>query len=55
MALLGDHFPALLLTQSLKVTFQAPPGLKNNMLKTYTLWTPEFLQTLTPFPAVPPP
>ncbi len=32
------------------MTFQAPPGIKNNMLKTYTLWTPEFLGGLNPFP-----
>jgi len=44
-----DKFPALLLTQSLKITFQAPPGIKNNMMKTYTMWSPVFLRNLSPF------
>jgi dynein heavy chain 2 len=46
-----DKFPALLLSQSLKVTFEAPPGIKNNMMKTYTLWSHDFLRNLSPFPA----
>ncbi|CAN0042899.1 unnamed protein product [Ascophyllum nodosum] len=33
-----DEFPPLLLQQSLKVTFESPPGLKNNIQRTYSTW-----------------
>ncbi|CAM9367763.1 unnamed protein product [Discosporangium mesarthrocarpum] len=33
-----NEFPPLLLQQSLKVTFEAPPGLKKNLQRTYSTW-----------------
>ncbi|XP_054598719.1 cytoplasmic dynein 2 heavy chain 1 isoform X1 [Nothobranchius furzeri] len=35
------RFPPILLQSSLKVTYEAPPGLKKNLLRTYESWTPE--------------
>ncbi|KHJ97214.1 hypothetical protein OESDEN_02808 [Oesophagostomum dentatum] len=29
-------FPAIMLQQSLKVTFEPPPGIRNNLLRTYS-------------------
>ena len=43
-----DAFPSILLSSSLKVTFEAPPGLKQNMLRTYNFWTPQWLSERTP-------
>ncbi|EDO38992.1 predicted protein [Nematostella vectensis] len=37
-------FPTILLQSSLKVTYEAPPGIKKNMLRTYDSWSPEFVQ-----------
>ena len=37
-------FPTILLQSSLKVTFEAPPGIKKNMLRSYESWTPAFVQ-----------
>ncbi|XP_030632529.1 cytoplasmic dynein 2 heavy chain 1 [Chanos chanos] len=34
-------FPPILLQSSLKVTYEAPPGLKRNLLRTLEWWTPE--------------
>uniref|UniRef100_A0A3B3B7R7 Dynein cytoplasmic 2 heavy chain 1 n=1 Tax=Oryzias melastigma TaxID=30732 RepID=A0A3B3B7R7_ORYME len=34
-------FPPILLQSSLKITYEAPPGLKKNLLRTYESWTPE--------------
>uniref|UniRef100_A0A3P8WNV8 Cytoplasmic dynein 2 heavy chain 1 n=1 Tax=Cynoglossus semilaevis TaxID=244447 RepID=A0A3P8WNV8_CYNSE len=34
-------FPSILLQSSLKITYEAPPGLKRNLLRTYESWTPE--------------
>ncbi|XP_052360063.1 cytoplasmic dynein 2 heavy chain 1 isoform X2 [Oncorhynchus keta] len=34
-------FPLILLQSSLKITFEAPPGLKKNLLRTYETWSPE--------------
>ncbi|KAM9801492.1 cytoplasmic dynein 2 heavy chain 1 [Neosynchiropus ocellatus] len=35
------RFPPILLQSSLKLTYEAPPGLKKNLLRTYESWTPE--------------
>ncbi|KAF3692878.1 Cytoplasmic dynein 2 heavy chain 1 [Channa argus] len=35
------RFPTILLQSSLKITYEAPPGLKKNLLRTYETWTPE--------------
>ncbi|KAM4699205.1 cytoplasmic dynein 2 heavy chain 1 [Discoglossus pictus] len=34
-------FTPILLQSSLKITYEAPPGLKKNMLRTYESWSPE--------------
>ena len=34
-------FPTILLQSSIKITFEAPPGLKKNLLRTFEIWTPE--------------
>eukprot|EP00906_Rhabdomonas_costata_P001229 RCo001932 len=39
-----DAFPGILLRSSLKITFQSPPGIRKNLLRTYDMWTPEFLE-----------
>ncbi|XP_065833043.1 cytoplasmic dynein 2 heavy chain 1-like isoform X2 [Oscarella lobularis] len=36
-------FPAILLQSSLKVTYEAPPGIRRNLMRTYDSWTPEFV------------
>ncbi|XP_071483964.1 LOW QUALITY PROTEIN: cytoplasmic dynein 2 heavy chain 1-like [Diadema antillarum] len=36
-------FPTILLQSSLKVTYEAPPGIKKNLLRSYDTWTPEFI------------
>jgi dynein heavy chain 2 len=38
-----DTFPIILLQQSIKLTFESPPGLKQNMLRTYENWDESFL------------
>eukprot|EP00118_Oscarella_pearsei_P021037 m.233847 g.233847 ORF g.233847 m.233847 type:complete len:1441 (+) comp40100_c0_seq20:9031-13353(+) len=37
------NFPAILLQSSLKVTYEAPPGIRRNLMRTYDSWTPEFV------------
>jgi len=37
-------FPAILLQSSLKITFEAPPGIKKNLQRTFTSWGREFLE-----------
>jgi dynein heavy chain 2 len=39
-----DAFPLVLLEQSLKITFEPPPGLKKNLQRTYASWSPEFIE-----------
>lgn len=34
-------FPTILLQSSIKITYEAPPGLKKNLLRTFEIWTPE--------------
>mgnify|MGYP000073368515 CR=1 FL=1 len=36
-------FPAILLQQSFKMTFESPPGIKKNLQNTYTGWKPEYI------------
>ncbi|KAJ3146349.1 Cytoplasmic dynein 2 heavy chain 1 [Geranomyces michiganensis] len=36
-------FPASLLQNSLKITVEAPPGVKKNLLRTYEAWSPSFI------------
>ncbi|XP_029699181.1 cytoplasmic dynein 2 heavy chain 1 isoform X3 [Takifugu rubripes] len=35
------RFPPILLQSTLKITYESPPGLKKNLLRTYESWTPE--------------
>lgn len=34
----NEHFSPQLLQSSLKITYEAPPGIKNNMKRTYAQW-----------------
>jgi dynein heavy chain 2 len=36
-------FPNILLQQSLKVTYESPPGIKQNLLRTYESWDPAYI------------
>jgi len=44
-------FPATLLEGSLKVTFEAPPGIKKNLQRTYDSWTPQYVAQGSPLRA----
>ncbi|KAG2486208.1 hypothetical protein HYH03_015170 [Edaphochlamys debaryana] len=44
-------FPSTLLEMSLKCTFEAPPGLKKNLQRTYEAWSAEYLQSGPPIRA----
>ena len=45
------HFPAILLQQSLKITFEAPPGLQKNLQRTFeSLLHREYFERGTPTP-----
>ncbi len=46
-----SKFPKTLLECSLKVTFEAPPGMKKNMLRTYDGWSSEFIGQGSPLRA----
>uniref|UniRef100_A0A8C5YQN7 Cytoplasmic dynein 2 heavy chain 1 n=1 Tax=Marmota marmota marmota TaxID=9994 RepID=A0A8C5YQN7_MARMA len=35
------NFTPILLQSSLKITYESPPGLKKNLMRTYDSWTPE--------------
>eukprot|EP01013_Petalomonas_cantuscygni_P031315 TRINITY_DN574_c0_g2_i2.p1 TRINITY_DN574_c0_g2~~TRINITY_DN574_c0_g2_i2.p1 ORF type:complete len:4342 (+),score=1501.02 TRINITY_DN574_c0_g2_i2:256-13281(+) len=37
-------FPAIMLKNALKLTFESPPGVKKNLAATYDGWTPEFVK-----------
>lgn len=39
-----DNFPPALLQQSLKMTYESPPGLRENLLRTVSGWQPALLQ-----------
>ncbi|RLN86865.1 hypothetical protein BBJ28_00018703, partial [Nothophytophthora sp. Chile5] len=43
-----DSFPLVLLEQSLKITFESPPGMKKNLQRTYAAWSPEFVAKGSP-------
>jgi dynein heavy chain 2 len=36
-------FPTILLQSSLKVTYEAPPGIRRNLARTYDSWSEEFI------------
>ncbi len=36
-------FPAVLLQSSLKVTYEAPPGIKKNLVRTYDSWSQDYV------------
>jgi dynein heavy chain 2 len=36
-------FPTILLQSSLKITFEAPPGIKKNLLRTFESWSPDYV------------
>ncbi|XP_037092634.1 cytoplasmic dynein 2 heavy chain 1-like [Pollicipes pollicipes] len=36
-------FTPTLLQSSLKVTYEAPPGVKKNLVRSYTMWGPEYI------------
>ncbi|KAK7197103.1 dynein heavy chain [Novymonas esmeraldas] len=38
-----DEFPSILLGQALKITFEPPPGIKQNLLRTYRGWDAAFV------------
>ncbi|KAK3283536.1 hypothetical protein CYMTET_8768 [Cymbomonas tetramitiformis] len=41
-------FPSSLLEGCLKITFESPPGMKKNMLRTYENWTPQYISQGNP-------
>ncbi|XP_076446844.1 LOW QUALITY PROTEIN: cytoplasmic dynein 2 heavy chain 1-like [Babylonia areolata] len=36
-------FPSILLQSSIKITYESPPGVKRNLIRTYETWTPEYI------------
>ncbi|KAH8617882.1 putative Dynein heavy chain and region D6 of dynein motor [Trypanosoma vivax] len=44
---LHDLFPTVLLRMSTKITIEAPPGVKQNLLRSYITWDEPFLQSKT--------
>jgi dynein heavy chain 2 len=38
-----DNFPTILLQQSRKISYESPPGLKQNMLRTYESWDAAYI------------
>jgi len=38
------EFPAILLQQSFKITYESPPGIKKNLQSTFENWNPEFFE-----------
>ena len=42
------EFPPILLQQSIKVTIEAPPGVKQNLKRTYEGWDSTFLSDKSP-------
>eukprot|EP00455_Lapot_gusevi_P046342 TRINITY_DN6084_c0_g1_i4.p1 TRINITY_DN6084_c0_g1~~TRINITY_DN6084_c0_g1_i4.p1 ORF type:complete len:746 (-),score=233.94 TRINITY_DN6084_c0_g1_i4:98-2335(-) len=37
------NFPPMLLQHSLKITYESPPGLRENLVRTLSTWSPQFL------------
>ena len=46
-----NSFPSILLQDSLKATYEAPPGVKKNLQRTFDLWGEEVFQDLNPVQA----
>ena len=46
-----DKFPSSLLEGCLKITYEAPPGLKRNVSRTYEAWSPQYISEGTPLRA----
>ena len=44
-------FPSTLLEGSLKITYEAPPGLKRNVSRTYEAWSPQYISEGSPLRA----
>ena len=44
-------FPSSLLEGSLKITYEAPPGLKRNVSRTYEAWSPQYISDGSPLRA----
>jgi dynein heavy chain 2, cytosolic len=44
-------FPSILLQESLKATFESPPGLKKNLQRTFDVWGPEVFEGISPVQA----
>ncbi|ORC91608.1 putative dynein heavy chain [Trypanosoma theileri] len=42
-----DLFPTVLLRMSMKVTVETPPGIKQNLLQSYTIWDESFINNKT--------
>jgi len=40
----SEHFPSILLQESLLISYESPPGIKQNLLRTYEGWDAAFLQ-----------
>lgn len=40
-------FPTILLQSSAKITYESPPGIKKNMLRTYDNWNADFVQGIS--------
>lgn len=43
-----NQFPAILLQESLKATFESPPGLKMNLQRTFDSWGPDLFDSRNP-------
>lgn len=43
-----DEFPSILLSSAMKMTFEAPPGVKQNMLSTYNMWPASYIDSKSP-------
>ena len=39
----SDHFPTILLQESLLISYESPPGIKQNLLRTYENWDTSFI------------
>jgi dynein heavy chain 2 len=44
-------FPPLLLQNCVKITLESPPGLKQNLQRTYALWSRDFVESGSPLRA----
>eukprot|EP00744_Colponema_vietnamica_P003509 GILI01005371.1.p1 GENE.GILI01005371.1~~GILI01005371.1.p1 ORF type:complete len:1756 (-),score=536.52 GILI01005371.1:124-4761(-) len=43
-----DEFPSILLSHSVKITFEAPPGIKQNLIRTYNFWDEKYYDSKSP-------